>query len=335
VTANVLLIIIVVLFIFMICLPALPMLKSMIKKEDTEPLYMDMDYVFNPRFQAESFEESLIQKSGEYSFITIKDELTSVMLPMRTDKMPVFISEADVSVRGTINLQRVTLSARGRISVQKKSHLYALKSDDHICIGESSIIEGWIDSKEKIIMEKDVRVNLVTAKSIELHSGVRFKRIFADTIGVFPLNQADENKTGRDIVHEKNYENVEAQNLYLKDNEHISSGKIIHSDVICRGDLVIENGCKVLGSVKTNGSLLLGNDVQIYGNIFSDANITIQDNCFVFGNLFSHGYVRIGKNGQFGRYSHPKSIIGIKGVAIGGGTFVHNYILTYGEGKVI
>lgn len=334
-TVNVLLIIIFALFIFMICLPALPMFKSMIKKEDVEPLYMDMDYVFNPRFQAESLEESLIQKSGEYSFIKIEDELTSAMLPARTNKMPVFISEAEVNVKGTINLQRVILSARGSIYVQKKSHLYALKSDDHVHISESSIVEGWIDSKEKIIVEKDAKVNLVTAKSIELHSGVRFKRIFADTIGVFPFNQADENKTGRDIVHEKNYENVEAQNLYLKDNEHISSGKIIHSDVICRGDLVIENGCKIFGSVKANGSLLLENDVWIYGNIFSDTNITIQNNCFVFGNLFSHGYVKIGKNSQFGRYSHPKSIIGIKGVEIGGGTFVHNYVLTYGEGKVI
>ena len=108
-----------------------------------------------------------------------------------------------------------------------------------------------------------------------------------------------------------------------------------NSDIVCRGNLIIEENCKILGSIKTNGILEIENDTHIYGNIFSDEKIKINDNCFIFGNVFSHTYIEIGKNGQIGRYGLPKSIIGIKGIQIAGGTFLHNYILTYGEGKIV
>ena len=202
-------------------------------------------------------------------------------------------------------------------------------------LGEKSIVTSWIDAAEDVVVGKDANINLVTAKSVRLYSGVKFKRIYADTIGICPLNKGNENKTGIDIVHEKKHESVDEEILYFEKDDIIKKGSDIHSDIICRGELIIEENCKIFGSIKTNGKLLVGSNTFIYGNIFSDQKITIQDNCFIFGNIFSHTYLEIGQNGQIGRYNLPKSIIGIKGIKIAKGTFLHNYILTYGEGKIV
>lgn len=322
----------VLLFAVLSILPMIPMLQTIRKKEDTQPLVMDMEFIFNPRYHAESFEKSKTQEE-RYTTIHIKEHLDPEMLPEKSNKSIVFRSSDSVTVQG--KMDGVLLDALGNINVKEQSRLYALKSEQKITVGTDAVIDGWIDSQEMVEVGENTQVNVVSAKSIRLHPGARFKRLYADTIGIFPLNGKEEDKSGRDTVHKKLDQNVENGIVYLDDNDAIGAGSTIDKDVICRGDLTIEEKCQIYGSVKCNGTLTIADDVFIYGNVFADESITIKNDCYVFGNLFSHTYIKIGKNGQFGRYGKAKSIIGIKGVEIASGTFIHNYVLTYGEGKIV
>ena len=322
------------LFFLLILLPMIPMLKTIYKKEDSEPLYMDLDYTFNPRFQVENFEKILPSKSEYFTEIVVEKEVNPLLVPSKISHPLLFSSLENVTLEGKIPKNAI-LYTKADIVTQPHSEIFALKSDANIVLGEKSIVTSWIDAAKDVIVKKDTTINLLTAKSVRLYSGVTFKRIYADTVGIYPLNQGDENKTGTDIVHEKKHESIEEEILYFEKNDVIKKGSYIHSDIICKGKLIIEDDCRIFGSVKTNGTLQIGNNTFVYGNIFSDKKITIKDNCFIFGNIFSHTYLEIGQNGQIGRYSLPKSIIGIKGITIAKGTFLHNYILTYGEGRIV
>lgn len=332
---NILLTLIVIsLFLLLSIIPMFPMLKSIYKKEDVDPLYMDLDYIFNPKFKVENFEKLLHLDDKKFTKISIEKELNATSIPAHAAHQLLFSSTEKVSLNGKIGNTAI-LHSKGDIVTQNNSQIFALKSDGSIIVGEKSTVDSWIDAVQNVMIEKGANINLVTAKSVRLYPGVKFKRIYANTIGIYPLNTGDENKKGIDIIHDKTRQYIEDEVLYLEKNDIIKKGSNINSDIICRGDLIIEENCKILGSIKTNGTLQVGNNTFVYGNIFSDQKIVIKDNCFVFGNIFSHTYVEIGKNGQMGRYSLPKSIIGIKGIQIEEGTFLHNYILTYGEGKIV
>lgn len=332
---NILLTLIVIfLFLLLSILPMLPMLKSIYKKEDVDPLYMDLDYILNPKFQAENFEKLLHSDDKRFTKISIGKELGVDSVPIKASYPLLFSSMEKVSLNGKIETNAI-LYSKEDIVTQNGSKIFALKSNGSITLGEKSTVDSWIDAARDVTIGKGAKINLVTAKSVKLYSGVKFKRIYADTIGIYPLNTGDEDKKGIDINRDKTRQYIEDEVLYLEKDDIIKKGSNINSDIVCRGNLIIEENCKILGSIKTNGTLEIENDTHIYGNIFSDKKIKINDNCYVFGNIFSHTYVDIGQNGQIGRYGLPKSIIGIKGIQIAGGTFLHNYILTYGEGKIV
>ena len=326
--------IVVFLFLLLALLPMIPMLKSIYKKEDVDPLYMDLDYIFNPKFQVENFEKTLHSEDKKFTEVAIGKELSMASVPTKTLHPLLFSSIEKVVLNGKIGKNAILYSQED-IVMQNESNIFALKSDESIILEEKSSVSSWVDASKNVTIEKDANTNLVTAKSVRLHTGAKFKRIYADTIGIYPLNEGDENKKGIDIIREKTRQYIEDEVLYLEKDDIIKKGSNINNDIVCRGDLIIEEDCKILGSIKTNGTLKVGSNTFVYGNIFSDKEIKINDNCYVFGNIFSHTYLEIGQNGQMGRYGLPKSIIGIKGIQIAGGTFLHNYILTYGEGKVI
>ena len=318
------------LFLLLIILPMVPMLNTIYKKKDVDPLHMDMDYVFDPKFHSNHFEETLKSEEKHYEKVLIETELGNSNIPKKA-KLPIqFLSYGDVNVDAVIKQQAI-LFTLGAITMAPRSVITALKSGDNIILQKGSRVGSWIDAKGELVVDENTEINLATAKSVKLHKGAKFKRIYADTIGVYPLNKEDENKVGKEIEYEKYSENVETDILYVNRKGIIEKGSVIHSDIICSGDLKIEEGCMI----KANGKLEILNNNQIYGNVFSDGNMLIHHHCFIFGNLFSHKYIKIGHNNQIGKYSAPKSVIGIKGIEIAGGTFIHNYILTYGKGKIV
>ena len=172
-------------FVLLSILPMLPMLQSIYKKEDFEPLYMDLEYIVNPRFKAENFEKSLESASKRFTNITIGSELNVASVPSKTSKQLLFSSMENVSLNGKIDKDAI-LYSKGDIVTQSFSKISALKSDGSITIGENSTIETWIDAAKNITVEKDATINLVTAKSVRLYPGAKFKRIYADTIGIYP-----------------------------------------------------------------------------------------------------------------------------------------------------
>jgi len=321
-------------FLLLIILPMIPMLNTIYGKNDVDPLYMDMDYIFDPKFHSDYFEETLKSEKKHYKKVLIETELSNGDIPKKS-KLPIqFLSYEDVNVDAVVKQQAI-LFTLGAITMAPRSAITALKSGNKIILQKDSRVDSWIDAKEELVVHENAEINLVTAKNVKLYKGAKFKRIYANIIDIYPHNKEDENQAGREIKHVKHSENIETDILYVNHKGGIEKGSMIYSDIICRGDLKIEEGCMIFGSVKANGKLEILNNNQIYGNVFSDGNMLIHHHCFIFGNLFSNKYIKIGHNNQIGKDSTPKSLIGIKGIEITGGTLIHNYILTYGKGEIV
>ena len=221
--------IVIFLFLLLSILPMLPMLKSIYKKEDVEPLYMDLDYIFNPKFKVENFEKVLQEDDKQFTKISIGNELNMSSVPKKVSQQLLFSSNEEVSLNGKIGEDAI-LYSKGDIVTQNSSKIFALKSDGSIDVGEKSSIDSWIDAVKDVTIGKDANINLVTAKSVRLHPGAKFKRIYADTICVYPLNQGDENKKGIDVIRDKTRQYIEDEVLYLEHDKTIKKDSNINND---------------------------------------------------------------------------------------------------------
>ena len=338
--SNITLLIFIVLglFILLVILPMIPTLLAIYKKEDVEPLAVDFGYTQNPRFLAEKFEENFEpNKDDFFTTIDVQKDLTASLVEQNKGKEFIFYSEEDIYVRDAFSYPVHVVSDRN-IEVDKASTFYALKAKGNISLHADAKVLRWMDATNRIEIKNNSKVNIATAKEILLYPGTEYKKLYGSSwIKVFSLENKEEFETEYTEHYEKTEEDIDKETLYIEEKSyHIDNESRIYQDIIGKGDIHIGSGCKIFGTIKANNSLHVAKGTIIYGDLFSVKDIVIEEDCVVLGNIFSHTYVTVGKNTQVGQPKyHHKSLIATKGITLFQGVVVHNYILTYGEGKVL
>lgn len=338
--SNIMVLIFMVLGIYigLLILPLIPTLLAIYKKEDVAPLAVDLSYTQNPRYLAEKFEDNYqTQKDNFFKTIQIERELTSSLVEKNKGKEFIFYSEEDIYVNDELSYP-VHVVSEQNIEVEKASIFYALKAKNDITINAGAEVLRWVDAENKIELRNKAKVNTASAKIIVLYPGVEYKKLYATSgVKVFSLEGKDEFVKKHLEHHMKTKEDIEEDTLYIKERSyHIDKGSMLSQDVVGKGDIFVGKGCKIFGTIKANNNLYVAKDVIIYGDLFAEKDIVIEEDCVILGNIFSHTYVTVGNNTQIGQAKyHHKSLIATKGIVLSQGVVVHNYILTYGRGKVI
>lgn len=336
---NIMVLIFIVLGIYigLVIFPLIPTILAIYNKEDVAPLAVDLGYTHNPRYLAEKFEEDYkTKKDNFFKTVHIEKELTKSLVEKFRGKEFIFYSEDDIYVNDEFTYP-VHVVSEQNIVVEKNSIFYALKAKGDITMNSAEVLR-WIDAGNKIELKNKAKVNIASAKVIVLYPGIEYKKLYAISgIKVFSLEKKDELENKNTLHYEKTEEDIDKETLYIeKKSYHIDEGSRIYQDIISKGDINIGLGCKIFGTIKSNQNLYVAKGTIIYGDLFAEKDIVIEEDCVVLGNVFSHTYVAVGKNTQIGQPKyHHKSLIATKGITLSQGVIVHNYILTYGIGKVI
>lgn len=334
-----------ILFILLLLLPFIPGILEIIKKEDSEPLFISMDYTRNPRYFGKSFKMLLNRATSGSAvspgFLDIKLskneklEITeSVSIPDKTEMNHLLYVLGNLS-SGCKTILNKEVYVKGDAKIGSSNIIQAL-----VCMGDVSVSEGtqfrrWIDADGNITIGEncDLGISVSSGDRISLACNCIFRRLYGmpiltghrniDELQHYPETMFLEDTSLPDISFSRKKDNT------------VPSGSVINNNTVFLGDIRIGKGVSIKGTIKSYGNIILEEGAMIYGNIFADGNILIGRNARINGHVFSQKSVFISEQSIISRPNKIKSIIGKKEIQIESNVTIYGFISTEGYGKTV
>lgn len=339
-------------FVAMCVLPLVPGLLEVLRPRDRYPLPVDLNYSKDPHYFGRSLRRLLRQAlpaatvwPGSHAAKLSRPEQVrvthahAVAAAERVDE--VLLVRGDLTVGADASLQR-EVCVEGRASLGPGSQLRAIACDGDLDLVERVQVLRWLDAEGDLRAGPDCRLgqHCSARGRLEIADGCRFARLFGAPIAteggqarpapvslrprIAPVGP-DEDGARRTIDQVLRHERGDVR---------IDPGETVDSDLVATGNLAIGAGAVVRGSVHAVGGVDLAAGATVLGSVFADGPITVGEEATIAGHVFGQDTVTVARGVQIGRPGAVKSLIGNRGVALGGEVVVHGYVLTEGEGLV-
>lgn len=343
-------------FVLMLILPFLPGIFEILRPKDGERLFINMDYLKNPRYFDRAFKnlmKGVLEKTGTEPGIRqvtlSKSEILEVCNEME-------VKEGErlnhiVYVKGDFRTDRDVILEKeiyavNRADIGERNIVRAIACDGNVSIADGTRIIRWIGSEKDIKIGSGCSLGVLCAceGKFEINKGCTFKALYGNPVRTHGTKNDFEivgfmyDSSKKNIVSPVTGEikTIEDVVLYSTDERLvIPPGSSVNRNIIVKNDLFVGQGCKILGSVKAYGDILMEDDILIEGSVFAEGRITVGQNCLIIGNLFSQDVIILNENVCIGRKDTVKSVIGKKGVEMNADNIVFGYILTEGVGRIL
>ena len=320
---------------------------------DPLPLYINMDYLKNPRYFSLSFREFFenIKKDGigvglcsvQFSKMENVDISENTTIKDNNTLEDIVYVKDNLSVNNANNfLKEVYVLKNAEFG--NNNIIRALACDGNLVMQKQNSILRWLDvtGSIKIGDECNLGLSVTSDSSILVGKDCSFKRLYGFPVSFSEyLNEFNYNELSYDDAI-KNYfldssKNIENDEKIFKkrDLSKIPNDSYVNCDVITEKSLVICEKSTLFQHVKTYGSLVLENNVTVYGNVFAEDDVCIGENCRIFGNIFTQGEVILGKNTVVGSKGKIKSVVGNTSIKIHSNATVYGFLSTEGEGYTL
>lgn len=325
------------LFVVMMVLPFVPGWLEMRRKRDIKHLYINGDFVRDPRYFSTSFKRKLLHSAGSLAAAHGKKEimLSKKELLVQADKLSAHQTKFDhvVWFKEQPKLQpncvfQKELYAQKDIALPAGSLLRAAACENNCYLGKESRVIRWIDAEKQLEIAENCRLDLsaTAGERLMLGKGCSFRRLYAPVIIIgggakeLPLPPLEVPETNG-VVH--------------RDVDHIESGQTLIGDVIAKGDFTMQAGAVLVGSLKVYGKLLLAEGAQIQGSVFGEKKVELLGSNWIRGSVFSQGSIEVGSGCTFGRAQVVESVIARHGITFSSSTTIYGFVLTEGEGATL
>ncbi len=307
------------LFIILILLPFLPAFYELVKKEDAEKLFIDMDYSRDPRYFGKSFREIIKNslktnktawfresKMSKAEIIGVSAEKTNI-IPNELNY--VLFNKGKLVIKNSVKCNKEIYSI-GNVDAGEGCSILALASDGDIILRPNLKLIRWLDAGGNIsIMENcDLGIVVSTDRQIDIKNQCSFKRLFGNPVRT-------------------------AQTIRNADRQEPDVEK---KSITVNGDLIIRKGIRLWGNLKINGNFVVDTEekVEIFGSVFVEGQVNMSGNSFVAGNIYSQQSIYL-KGVEVGSYDSVRSVIGKKEIQLYENVIVHGYIMTEGKGTTL
>ena len=334
-----------IIFILLLLLPFIPGIFELIKKEDSEPLFISMDYTRNPRYFGKSYKMLLGRAT---SGLDLSPGFKDIKLS-KNEKIEIAQS-LDISEKREINhLLYVIGNLRSESHVRFDKEVYvtgdaiigpnnmiqALYSEGEVKISEGTQFRRWLDADGNITVgvNCDIGISISSGNKIYLANGCIFRRLYGMPVTT-GHNQAADFQYPAEILFSKEYALPDAS-FIRKDDNTLPPGTIINNNIVFTDDIRIGSGAKIRGTIKSYGNIYLENDSVICGNVFADGDIFIGRNALISGHLFSQGSIFISEQTLISRPDKIKSIIAKKEIQIEQNVVIYGFVATEGHGGIL
>ena len=334
------LIICLALFIVMLSFAFLPGWIEIKRKKDDKSMHINNNYVRDPEYFAKSFKKLLLKRVKDLNAIEDGQELE-----LSRGEIINCPSQSIEPVSG--NYKHITLFKRP-VNIMPHSQFFK----EVVCLKQAQIGQGtllraglcnedcsladqvhvvrWLDAKKIVTGENcNLGVSTTAREMLLLGRGCRFTRLYAPVIEV--------GTGGAEEVQAKSLPFLKpAYNVFLEDSEAIEKGKLYEVNIVKRhGDLVVEAGAVVTGSIKGYGKITIANQATVLGNVFGEKDIIIEAGAKVWGDVFANGIVEMGPGSSIGQSGKCKSLVTRDGIKLHQNSRIYGYVSTDGEGVVL
>lgn len=334
-----------ILFIALLLLPFIPGILELIKKEDSEPLFISMDYTRNPRYFGKSFKmllnraaSGLTLSPGFHDVKLSKNEkleiTESIDIP---DKMEInhLLYVTGNFISGSHALFSKEVYVNGTAIIGANNIVQAMIGLGNVTVSEGTQFRRWLDADGHIIIGAncDLGISVSSGDKINLAVNCIFRRLYGMPI-VTGHKQIDILPHPQETLSLKEY-SLAGVSFTRKKDKTVPAGSLINNNIVFLGDVSIGSGAIIKGTIKSYGNVLLEQDVIVFGSIFADGDIFIGRNATIIGHVFSQKSVFISEQSIISRPDKIKSIIGKKEIQIGQNVTVYGFISTEGYGKTV
>lgn len=309
-------------------------------KRDPLPLFINIDYLKEPRYFSLSF-RSFFQKVFEKSELDVGIHEIKLSKPetveifdggtFNKDKIVenIFYVKSDLATKEETEFTK-EVYVRGNTVIGENNKLRALACDGEVKIGAGTLINRWVDAEGKVDIAEgcNLGISITTGNELHVKNDCKFKRLYGTPVTTGRNKQI---KTVENLHECEVYKPTE-QSLDIKE---IAENTINDFSIITAHDLKVGTNSRINGHIKAYKSVVIEENVIITGNIFADGDIRIGKNSTVLGNVFSQDEVILDSMVTIGQEGKIKSVIGNSSILLAGGVTVHGYVSTDGDGIVL
>ncbi len=341
-------------YLGMLALPFVPAAAELFRPKDDKRLYINKDYVKDPRYFGRSFRRILkraigtdVPPNGTRRVKLSKEEEVessdnkNIPPEQSLDKVQYIAGEL-VTGRG-VEFKN-DLYVRGRASIGENSLLRTMACDSDVLLKKGTRLVRWLDAEGSITVEDGCNLGISASceGTLALGKGCEFKRLFGKPVVTYGYVERESKSRAKRMPQKEppapnKVKTVEDVATLVKGNTRLSSsyykGKRIWN-LIVKGDLIVEDGAVLDCSASVYGRLTVGKGAVVRGNLFCEGDVEIKEGAAVHGDIFSQGEVRIERGVRIGEAGRVKSIIGKSAVRLAGDVCIHGYVLTEGRGTV-
>jgi predicted acyltransferase (DUF342 family) len=294
--------IILISFLLLFLLPFIPGLIEIIKKEDAEPLPIEMNYIRHPRYFSRSFRKILERATSGFNLeygvhrvklskeeplavhpsLTLGDgEIINHLLLIKGN----FVSGADVQLNKEVY-------ATGDVLIGQNNIIQTLSTEGNAQISDGVRFRRWLDAEGKIIIKENcsLGISVSSGSKLLLSENCNFRRLFGR-----PVSTENHLPSVTNPFEKLKSPDTTSQKISFirKEDIEIPPGTIENNNVVFTKNIRIGHGSVFEGDIKAYGRIILDEDVKVYGNIFAEGDIIIGRNARISGHLFTQTTIHI------------------------------------------
>lgn len=332
-----------ILFGLLFVLPFVPGIREIRKKEDAEPLFIDMEYRKDPCYFSRSLKNKLTESinsdgklDGILSLNLSKEEMVEIIENASTLEQSsiknVCYFKGDFNSGSNVSFEK-EVYVRGNACIGESNQLYALACDGDVSVLKGTRFLRWIDSEGSINVGEqcDLGVSATCTGSLSIASNCSFKRLYG-----FPVVTRGDSVLSSEEKYCSNKGEIPVFEVRCNDRNplNIPPNSCEDYTYITSRSLTIGDNALVRGHVKALGDIVTGECVTIAGNLFAEGDIHIGAHSSIRGTVFSQGRIILDQGVTIGSKGKVKSVIGKQGIILGYGVQVFGYVMTEGEGCI-
>jgi predicted acyltransferase (DUF342 family) len=334
-----------IIFTLLLLLPFIPGIFELIKKEDSEPLFISMDYTRNPRYFGKSFKMLLgratsgLDLSPGFKDIKLSKNETmeiaqSLDIPLEKEINHLLYVIGDLCSESHVRFDK-EVYVTGNATIGPNNTFQALYSEGDVKVSEGTQFQRWLDADGNISVgvNCDLGISISSGNKIYLSNGCVFRRLYGMPVLTGYNQVADFQYPAEKLLSKESP--LPDESFIRKDDNTVPTGTIINNNIVFTGDVRVGSRTIISGTIKSYGNIYLENDVIIYGNIFADGDIFIGRNAGIGGHLFSQGSIFISEHTLISRPDKIKSIIAKKEIKIEQNVNIYGFVATEGHGSIL
>lgn len=331
-----------ILFAVFFALPFFPAISEVIRKQDSNPLFISMDYNKDPRYFCKSFKkiikiavagltgdhqirEVILSKKEEIQITKSLHVTTGEQMEMLLYVQGDMVSDANVLFNKEIYVS-------GNAHIGPGNILHVLAAEGNMTIADGTEFERWLDAEGdlKIGSQCHLGISASCGGRLDIADGCVFRRLYGMPVTTGTIQSVD-NMKGLSVEPLPQ----PGSSFVRKTDKVVAEGSVLNGNIVFLKDVIIGRNSIVNGSVKCYGDIRLEDNVKIYGNIFADGKINVGRKAIIIGHIFSQNSILISEHSIISKPGVIKSVLGKKSVRLAPDVTIYGYISTEGRGRVI